>query len=58
MLKEETENSFNVQQYVVLLFNEIKVMAKFVLDKTTGELISFSDLQEPVVNFGVLERHS
>ena len=55
VLKQETENYFDVQRYVVVLFDEIKVMANLVLDKTTGELIGFTDLGDPDVNFGMLE---
>ena len=33
----------------------MKVMANLVLDKTTGELIGFTDLGDPDVNFGTLE---
>ena len=47
VLKQETDNYFDVQRYVVLLFDEMKVMANFVLDKTTGELIGFTDLGDP-----------
>ncbi len=31
-------------------------MANLVLDKTTGELIGFTDLGDPDMNFGVLEK--
>lgn len=56
VLKAETEHYFDVQRYVVLLFDEMKVMANLVLDKTTGELIGFTDLGDPDLNFGVLEK--
>jgi len=39
VLIAETEHYFDVQRYMVLLFDEMKVMANLVLDKTTGELI-------------------
>ena len=55
VLKQETDNYFDVQRYVVLLFDEMKVMANLVLDKTTGELIGFTDLGDPDLNFGTLE---
>ena len=41
---------------MVLLFDEMKVMANLVLDKTSGELIGFIDLGDPDLNFGVLEK--
>ena len=52
----ETKHYFDVQRYVVLLFDEMKVMANLVLDKTSGELIGFIDLGDPDLNFGVLEK--
>ena len=34
----------------------MKVMANLVLGKTTGELIGFTDLGDPDLNFGALEK--
>lgn len=34
----------------------MKVMEILVLDKITGELIGFTDLGDPDLNFGVLEK--
>ena len=56
VLKAETDSYFDVQRYVVLLFDEMKVMANLVLDKSTGELIGFADLGDPDLNFGALEK--
>ena len=56
VLKEETNSRFDVQRYVILLFDETKVMANLVLDKTTGELIGFTDLGDPDLNFTVIEK--
>ena len=56
VLIAETEHYFDVQPYVVLLFDEMKVMANLVLDKTSGELIGFIDHGDPDLNFGVLEK--
>ena len=56
VLKAETEHYFDVQRYVILLFDEMKVMANLVLDKTTGELIGFMDLGDPDLNFAVVEK--
>lgn len=58
MLKSETESYFDVQRYVILLFDEMKIMANLVLDKVTGELIGFTDLGDPDVNFACLEKAS
>ena len=40
-LKDLAENLFDVQRYVVLSFDEMKVQSKLVFDKHTGEFISF-----------------
>ena len=48
-LNAETNNYFDVQRYVVL-FDEMKVLANLVLDKTTGELSGFTDLGDPDIN--------
>ena len=55
-LKGLDENLFDVQRYVVLSFDEMKVQAKLVFDKHNGELIGFLDLGDPDVNFAELEK--
>lgn len=55
-LKEQTNSYFDVQRYVVLLFDEMKVMSNLVLVKVSGELIGFTDLGDPNLNYGVLEK--
>ena len=55
-LKKLTEAYFDVQRYVVILFDEMKVTANLVFDKVTGELIGFTDLGDPELNFTVLEK--
>ena len=55
-VKSETQSYFDVQRYVVLLFDEMKIMANLVLDKVTGELIGFTDLGDPDLNYGSLEK--
>ena len=56
VLKSETSSYFDVQRYIVLLFDEMKVMSNLVLDKMTGELIGFTDLGDPELNFAALEK--
>jgi len=34
----------------------MKVMSNLVLDKMAGELIEFTDLGDPTLNYGVLEK--
>lgn len=55
-LNDTTSSYFDVQRYVVLLFDEMKVMSNLVLDKNTGELIGFTDLGDLELNFAVLEK--
>ena len=54
--KSETSSYFDVKRYIVLLFDEMKVMTNLVLDKTTGELVRFTDLGDPELNFAALEK--
>ena len=46
-LKELTEDFFDIQCYVALYFDEMKIQAELVFDKHTGELIGFVDLGDP-----------
>ena len=55
-LKTISNSYFDVQRYVVLLFDEMKIQANLVLDKVTGELIGFTDLGDLDLNFAVLEK--
>lgn len=47
---------FDVQRYVVLLFDEMKIMSNLVFDKVTGELIGNVDLGDPEINFATLDK--
>lgn len=51
-----TSSYFDVQRYVVLMFDEMKVMANLVFDKVSGDLIGYTDLGDPDVNFATLEK--
>ena len=55
-LMSQTDSYFDVQRYVVLLFDEMKIMANLVLNKVSGELIGFTDLGDPDVIFGCLAK--
>ncbi|KAJ8025305.1 Transposable element P transposase [Holothuria leucospilota] len=55
-LIEKTENYFDVQRYVVLLIDEMKLKANLVFDKNTGELIGFTDLGDPEINYSTMEK--
>lgn len=52
----QSQSYFDVQRYVVLLFDEMKITSNLVFDKFTGELIGFVDLGDPDVNFASLEK--
>ena len=54
-LKKQTSDYSNNQQYIVLLFDEMKIKANLIFDKVTGELIGFTDLGNPEVNYCSLE---
>ena len=51
-----TDSFFDVQRYVVLLFDEMKIKSNLVFDKHSGELIGFTDLGDPCINYGTLEK--
>lgn len=55
-LKVQAHSYFDVQRYVVLLFDEMKVMSNLVFDKVTAELIGYVDLGDPDINFGTLDK--
>ena len=50
-----SDKYFDLQRYVVSLFDEMKIRTNLVYDKVTGELIGFVDLGDPDVNFATLE---
>ena len=47
---------FDMQRYVVLLFDEMKIKSNLVFDKGTGELIGYVDLGDPEVNYATLDK--
>ena len=51
-----TNSHFDVQRYVVLLFDEMKILSNLVFDKVSCELIGYTDLGDPDINFGTLEK--
>lgn len=55
-LNSLTDTYFDVQRYVLLLFDEMKVMSNLVSDKVTGEPIGFTDLGDSELNYAVLEK--
>ncbi|XP_022786485.1 uncharacterized protein LOC111326694 isoform X2 [Stylophora pistillata] len=45
-----------MQRYILLLFDEMKILSNLVFDKVSGELNGFLDLGDPDINFGILEK--
>ena len=52
----QTGSYFDVQRYVVLMFDKMKIMSNLVFNKITGELIGFTDLGDLELNYVALER--
>ena len=57
-LIEVTDKYFDVQRYIVLLFDETKIRSSLVYDKESGELIGFVDLGDPDVNYSTLQEEN
>ena len=55
-LVELTKSYSDIQRYVVLLFDEMKIRSNLVFDKITGQLIGFTDLGDPTINYATLEK--
>ena len=55
-LTEMTSDYYDVQRYVVISFDEMKIQSGLVWDKVTGELIGYVDLGDPDTNFAVFEK--
>ena len=55
-LKTLTNNYFDVERYLALMFDEMKIQSNLVIDKVNGELIGFTDLGDPNLNFGTLTK--
>ena len=50
-----TRDSFDVQRYVCLLIDEMKIKSNLVFDKHSGELINYLDLGDPEKIFATTE---
>ena len=57
-MKEQTESYFDMERYIALLFDEMKIKSNLVFDRVTGELIGFTDLGDPSLNYGTIEEES
>ena len=54
-LKELTHDYFDVERYVVLMLDEMKIRSNLVFNKHDEELIGFVDLGDPDVNYNCFE---
>ena len=47
-----------IQQYVSVIMDEMKIQENLVFDKSSGELVGFIDLGDPVTTFANVEQDS
>ena len=55
-LKNKVKEFSDIEKYIVLLFDEIKIQEQLVWDKHTGELIGYVDLGDVDVNYSSLNK--
>ena len=54
-LRGKTANFNDMQRYVVVVMDEMKIPSNLVFDKYSGDLIGFIDLGDPMTNFANLQ---
>ena len=54
-LREKTASFSEIQRYVAIIMDEMKIQSNLVFDKTSGHLIGFVDLGDPMTNFANLK---
>ena len=57
-VREKVRSFSEVQRYVVLVMDEMKIESSLVFDKYSGDLIGFIDLGDPMVNFAFVEEET
>lgn len=57
-LREKTKHFTDLQRYVVLVMDEMKIQSNLVFDKVSGDLVGFVDLGDPVTNETFAEEES
>ena len=57
-LKEKTSTYTGIQQYVAVVMDEMKIQENLVFDKSSGELIGFIDLGDPLTTFANVNEDS
>ena len=53
-----TSSFFDIQRYIVVLFDEVKIKNNLVWDKHSGQLVGFMDLGDPDLNFASPEKET
>ena len=54
-LAKKTVSFSEIEKYVIILFDEMKIQENLVRDKHSGELIGFVDLSDININYATLE---
>ncbi len=57
-LREKTKSFSEVQRYVAIVMDEMKIQSSLVFDKYSGDLTGFIDLGDPMVNFAYVEEET
>ena len=55
-LQSKIKEFSEIEKYICILFDEIKIQESLVWDKHTGELIGFVDLGDVNVNYATLQK--
>ena len=54
-LKDKVSKFSDLQRYVAVVMDEMKIQSNLVFDKVSGELIGFIDLGDPMTNYATLQ---
>ena len=54
-LKDLCKTFFDIQRYVIVAFDEMKIQSQLIFDKHSNELVGFVDLGDPDLNYATFE---
>jgi hypothetical protein len=57
-IREKTKHFTDLQRYIVLVMDEMKIQSNLVFDKVSGDLVGFVDLGDPMTNEAYVEEES
>ena len=57
-IRDKTKHFTDLQRYVVLVMDEMKIQSNLVFDKVSGDLVGFVDLGDPMTNDAYVEEDS